>query len=164
MRRRNLFLCLSLPFKIFPLDYSYYPFNWENHIVHNSENGQGRKSAWKNFPQPLRLCSLPTSFGSFCCSLGWDGSMFGSWKCSGRQMEGQGRIRVWPAGCVSTSLLSTMAQSCSGPVFPQSSLQPRPRSKAKGTCLHVRPARLVPVEPLKGPWGRGILHLNNEQS
>lgn len=30
MRPRNLFLCLSLllSFKIFPMDYSYYPFNW----------------------------------------------------------------------------------------------------------------------------------------
>lgn len=109
------------------------------------------KSAWRNFPQSLRLCSLPTSFGSLCCSLGWDGSMFVSWKCSGRHMEGQERIRVWPGRCVSTSPLSMMAQSCSGPVFPQSYLQPQPWSNAKGTRLQVRPARLVPVEPLKGP-------------
>ena len=38
-----------------------------------------------------------------------------------------------------------------GPVFAQSYLQPRPWSSAKGTCLHVRPVRLVPVEPFKGP-------------
>lgn len=88
--------------------------------------------------------------------------------CPGSAVEGRWRGRKGSefglGGCVSTSLLSTMAQSCSGPVFPQSYLQPRPWSKAKGTCLHVRPERLVPVEPLKGPWGRGILHLNNEQS
>lgn len=94
---------------------------------------------------------LPTSFSSLCCSVGGDGSMFVSWKCSGRQMEGQERIRVWPGRCMSTSPLSTMAQSCSGPVFAQSYLQPQPRSSAKGTYLYVRPARLVPVEPLKGP-------------
>lgn len=58
--------------------------------------------------------------------------MFVSWKCSGRHMEGQERIRVWPEEMRVNLALSMMAQSCSGPVFPQSYLQPRPWSNARG--------------------------------